>query len=179
MGSGKGKSKRVGASRPVFGTQSAAALSPARILSNKSGAVQDVVLSRNAWARFVKHSGLKNVGLHEYYFGGKQSSGLVDAQYIKVVGDLFADAVSVGAIVLPSPYEPDDFMITVSDYMGQLDAVFCLKSSPAVKGSAVVIDRYVGSDYLLRSWELEIALDHLAVGVAGALSTVADTDSVL
>ena len=176
MGAGKGKSKRVSASKTRLEAKSPAAPSRARVLSIGDSGAQSVVLSRNAWVRFVKNSGLEGVGLHEYYFGGEQSR-LTDAQYVKVLGDLLADAVSVGAIVIPSPHKPEDFVITVYDYMGQLDAMFCLESTPDVRGSAVVIDRYTGSDYLLSGWELEIALEHLAVGVAGALSTFADTDA--
>ena len=83
------------------------------------------------------------------------------------------DAVSVVAIVIPGPYEPEDFVITISHNSGGwVDAGFCLKSTPDVVGEFRVLDRYLGIDCLLSDESTYMAIKNLVVAVPGAVNGV-------
>lgn len=61
------------------------------------------------WAQFVKDSGIKNVKLDKYYLG-KIKEALSDAEYEQMMTSLFADMVTCGALILPSPHNAEDFI---------------------------------------------------------------------
>ena len=61
-----------------------------------------------AWDEFLNDNGIAKVGVAKYYLG-HDVQGPSEAEYNKVLCEIFADLVSVGAIVLPSPYKAEDF----------------------------------------------------------------------
>lgn len=106
MGSGKGKARRVQ-------TASVKAVSA-------TATIPRTKYDRRVWSQFVKDSELKSLSLREYYLGSYENpnpktwgylteeSVTVDGS-LKILTELFADAVDVGAIILPPPYNAADF----------------------------------------------------------------------
>jgi hypothetical protein len=90
MGSGKGRARRA---QVVAG--SGQAMSGARFGSDS-----------RKWHEFVSGAGLRGVDVAEYY--GEDYSE--DAGRLRLLEGVFADMVSVGAIILPEPYEVEDFV---------------------------------------------------------------------
>lgn len=122
MGAGKGKSNRVSTSTGA--TVSAALLNWAR------------------WEEFASDSDTANVFLYEYYLGNypRKATHVLNRKYTRaqeeeVVAELFADAASVGAVLLPSPYTPEDFEFKmIQDQIRQNQQVsVILKSKPKLK----------------------------------------------
>ena len=70
------------------------------------------------WEEFIKDSGLQNVNLYKYY-ANKQPEDCSDAEHERLLTDLFTDMVSVGAIILPSPYRAEDFRFKINTKNGQ------------------------------------------------------------
>ena len=72
--------------------------------------------SRQKWNEFVTSGGLRKVPLNKYYlesgFGGSGSA--YPAKCEEVLSELFADAVAIGAVVLPAPYTVDNFRVWVN-----------------------------------------------------------------
>ena len=60
------------------------------------------------WAEFINGSGLGRMSLHQYYLNPVHLQ-LTDYDFEELSQNLFADAVAVGAIVIPQPYAADDF----------------------------------------------------------------------
>ena len=92
MGAGRGKSRRAG-------------------VMSQSGKLK--------WVEFAETVGVKEGNFYQYYLGHRPSNP-TDADYEKTMFELFADAVSIGAISLPNPYEIQDFEFKVtprSDYI--------------------------------------------------------------
>src|ERR1039458_1220389 len=103
MGSGQGKQRRT---RAVASRKSA-------------GSLKAVKYDHAKWEEFVICNGLKSVRVYEYYIGRGISHHDSDAERNKVVNELFADAVEVGAIFLPSSTKVEDFQFDVkSDALG-------------------------------------------------------------
>ena|ERR1035437_6652014 len=113
MGAGKGKSRR--------------SLSVSAPAAQK---VEAVTLQRETWKNFVKSSGLENTNLYDYYLGAGNRQASDAAQYEKIVTELFSDAVSVGAILLPEPYQADDFRFKMAPGLSRIDLHFADKSKP-------------------------------------------------
>jgi hypothetical protein len=67
------------------------------------------------WYEFIDSNELRFVNVHKYYLGyGTPAPGrTTEESASKVATELFQDMVLVGAIVLPRPYEADDFIFTV------------------------------------------------------------------
>ena len=91
MGAGKGKARRgqvtVSSGEAIF------------------------AMDMNKWQDFVSGSGLEGVTLREYYVEDftVNALGISPGAYTKIIAEIFADAVAIGAIVLPKPYKADDF----------------------------------------------------------------------
>jgi hypothetical protein len=71
-----------------------------------------------AWAQFVAGSNLEDVSLRSYYLGDEVNyetygyvtqNGATGNGEAKLLTELLADAVSVGAITIPSPCDVADF----------------------------------------------------------------------
>src|ERR1039458_345963 len=105
MGSGKGKARRA---------QVASAAGRAYVA--REG--QEVKWDVNQWNEFVAGESMKNVMVDEYYLSkGAMKSTLEN--YGVVFSELFADAVAVGAIVLPDGISVDDFRFVVSPFANE------------------------------------------------------------
>jgi hypothetical protein len=117
MGSGKGRTRR-------------AQVSTAPAFSGVSS------FQRGKWNNFVFSNGLDSITLRQYYLSNA-SHQITNKDYEVVVSELFADAVTVGAVVLPEPYEVDDFQIEISDAEAhdayELFGTVSLKSKPKLK----------------------------------------------
>jgi hypothetical protein len=92
MGSGKGKTRRAQSTEPKSHPQAA-------------------TCDKDKWYEFINSSQLKNVQVYEYYFKNSEEPDFLDtdADREKVIKELFADFVAVGAITLPSKYDVADF----------------------------------------------------------------------
>jgi hypothetical protein len=86
--------------------------------ANSSRLPQPVVLSKEIWDEFIKDNGLKSVRVGDYYL---KDVPLISGEpdYGKFLEHLLSDAVAVGAIRLPSPYDADDFGFSVASNSGQ------------------------------------------------------------
>ena len=143
MGSGQGRTRRSRAATARLNAP--AASSPSDVPT------RGAVFNRQKWQVFLRESDLEGMSLHKYYLG-KKDSHVPDYQLEKVVTELFADAVEVGAIILPSPYKPADFEFKVkaSDGFG-LDSSridVSLLGKPHIF-STVAPTTYLGSVYSL------------------------------
>src|ERR1039458_7853136 len=99
MGSGTGKSRRARTSAP-----------PTVPAAFPLAGNQEVAFQRDKWLEFIKAGNLRNVKLHNYYLGmGSPSRFVIDSDYRRILRELLADAVTVGAIVLPSLHNTEDF----------------------------------------------------------------------
>src|ERR1035437_3437467 len=94
MGSGKGQARRT---QVVYQTQPALT----------------VPCDQDKWLKFVQESGLTGVKVYKYYLGEKAKKTYTDAEHGKVLAELFADAVAVGAVALPKPSTLADFEFLV------------------------------------------------------------------
>ena len=98
MGAGKGKSRRAQSN-----------------LSTENETGVSVVSQPKKWEEFVYDGGLQDVCLYDYYHGAGSRNQCSPAEYKMIVGELFADAVAVGALSLPNPWKADDFEFEVKD----------------------------------------------------------------
>src|ERR1039458_2233951 len=92
MGAGQGKTRRAQQAQPA----------------NKEA----VHNKPEKWEEFIKNSGLTSAKLHQYYLKNTPKP-LTHEDYNKLMNELFADCVAVGAITLPNPYEAKDFEFKV------------------------------------------------------------------
>src|ERR1039458_5086384 len=99
MGSGAGKTRRTRASSSPFWEKSKRKAVPA--------------FHEDRWEAFVNDGKLSNISLWKYYLGNK-SEWVKRYSYENLATELFADAVAVGAITLPDPYEANDFQFASS-----------------------------------------------------------------
>src|ERR1022692_3804000 len=74
---------------------------------------EDVLFTSTPWEKFIRESGLRFVHLNEYYLGS-ETEDLTASDYEKLLTELVADAVVVGAMVLPAQYEAKDFLFTMA-----------------------------------------------------------------
>ena len=125
MGSGKGKARRTQTHQPPT-------------IDNTS---QEVKFSEEKWDEYVENIGLLNieedsVGLNQYYLGKENNLPYTLDQYKKIQGEVFADAVTSGALTLPPPYEFEDFEFEVTlDTQGYgVHTTIVLKSHPEFIG---------------------------------------------
>src|ERR1022692_4702623 len=65
------------------------------------------------WTEFVSGGVLGPVRVDKYYLG-RIPRPKKNGDYEKIIAELFADAISVGAVVLPSPYVAEDFEFIVN-----------------------------------------------------------------
>lgn len=119
MGSGKGKARRVQVSS-----------------SATIGTAAGVGRHYDLWDEFVEGSGLADVRLDQYYLGKEmtdiRSSKKNEEELTKLYTELFADAVSMGVITLPSPYQVEDFKFAI--YAGSPPAGLLYSVEFAMKG---------------------------------------------
>ena len=147
MGSGKGQSRRVhsSANGSIEGNCASG------MLYHSQGHVETIIRqvhAEHAWSDFIHGGGLGGVPLHEYYLEGRFGGAgpKYPARCEKVLAELFADAVAVGAIVLPSPYVSDNFVFKVS--AAQTNAYMCLKDNPGKLSTDVLVTEIIAMPYL-------------------------------
>ena len=163
MGSGKGKSRRGRAVRPQMNTQTVAApgtltaRDEVRWLRIMRASKLEVGFDMDVWRRFIAANGLSKVNVYKYYQVSVNSAlPLRLADYERVLTELFADAVTVGAIVLPGAYKPEDFEFRVGTNLLQvlisrtaskdkeMEALFCplgyrMRSTATVSSVSFVV----------------------------------------
>src|ERR1039458_3410219 len=74
----------------------------------------DTIFDGWKWDQFVRAAGLERASLDEYYLG-KIVSNATESGCKKLFANLFSDAVSSGAVFLPSPYTHDDFTFEIQE----------------------------------------------------------------
>src|ERR1017187_6209721 len=104
MGSGRGKNRRAAA---LIVTRQDQVLFGQGLLKNP------VVYDPAAWQDFVRESELGSVPIAEYYLG-RNAQHYTGPEHEKVMDELFADAVAVGAITLPPSYKAQSFTFAVA-----------------------------------------------------------------
>ena len=110
MGAGKGQTRRV------QGRVSGVRHAPVKTKATKWVKVK---FNRSEWAQFLKDSRLANVNIYKYYLGSIPSK-ITFEDYDKVLTELFADAVEVGAVVLPEPYKAADFRLEAASNLWEV-----------------------------------------------------------
>src|ERR1017187_8560061 len=122
MGSGKGKTRRVQAVLATLPAECAPAWA------------EEAVLDKSKWSDFVKNSDMVRTKVYPYYLGKSASSppDYCNADHEKVVTELLADFVAVGAMVLPAPYTVEDFELKMIDGKHSWNQYFTvsMKSQP-------------------------------------------------
>ena len=116
MGSGSGKARRA------LGSQPKLKLKAQQVMRAPVPDASGIAVDEGKWDGFVASAGLSDLGMYSYYLGDESvallvpgsSEELLDGMVVEVVGELFADAVSVGAIVLPYPYNAADVEFRIS-----------------------------------------------------------------
>ena len=125
MGSGEGQTRRMQATAPTVG------------VLNKV-----LALDPDKWEEFVNESGIEHVSAYKYYLGtlpGKCGA----AEHEKVTTELFADAISVGALILPPPYIAADFEFKmVPGSINKLNII--LKQQPELSEKLGHVSYYMG-----------------------------------
>jgi hypothetical protein len=94
MGSGKGKTRRVQA-------------------TTAGAAVKEVVLVEKKWTSFLEDNHIGRIKVYKYYFDNIPQQPAA-SDYEAAITELFADAVAVGAITLPSPYSTESFQFKIA-----------------------------------------------------------------
>ena len=97
--------------------------------------------SPRKWEDFVERGGMEKTRFFKYYLGDSFSirswRDWKVEDWEKAFAGLFADAVTIGAIGLPSPYTADDFQFKMEEGGGAL--YISLKNDPEMKGTVPVI----------------------------------------
>ena len=175
VGSGKGKARRARTVVPVSprlaagskDRKSKARKSEAGAKSSKSadGAKKqelDVGFYRGRWDRFVTDSGMQNKSLYGYYLGYCPDYP-DEAENEKVLAELFADAVDLGAITLPSPYKLEDFQLKkMGSEVGDLE-ISLRKNPQSREPQCFTTWRFMGTGAPM--YESANLLDYISQGI--------------
>src|ERR1022692_21084 len=114
MGSGKGKSRRAKAS---------------------AGTADHVAYNTSKWRKFTNSEGLWGMRVYDYYLGEGNDRYPTKEEHEKVMGELFRDAVDVGAFTLPSPYKAEDFVFQIlmdGDRTQEQEVRINVKDNPSI-----------------------------------------------
>jgi hypothetical protein len=152
MGSGKGKSKRVQA------------------LTTEVKAKDEVVHIPRKWREFLRESGLSSTKLYRYYLGRSSTPELSQAEYLKLLNELFADAVETGVLILPGQRVKEDFIISVEppDLGSGFIAKITAKNRPS-HGASFEGTTLLSQDVDLGDRCVHHALSSIAQGVYSSL----------
>jgi hypothetical protein len=157
MGAGQGKTRRAQAvaSKPSERTVACEALYKAEV-----------------WAEFIRNAGIDGLRLQQYYLGHPLASSqqVSDQEYETILAGLFADAVTVGAIVLPDPYKIEDFQFKVGSHTRgrRVDAAVVRVDKPDSLGRLYNVDGLVGPSGLY-VWAAAEAVERIAESITYAL----------
>ena len=160
MGSGRGKTRR--AQQVQHATDSA------------PGAFTHMTVDEEKWDNFTRNCDLANLGIYNYYLGQKapltifQVQELAADEHMKIVRELFADAVSVGAITLPEPYKAEDFELQPSpDYDDEV--LIKMKGNPELTKIVQNVSLPLSANPLLDDQVVIDSLYEFLTGVRGLL----------
>ena len=147
MGSGKGKVRMAqGATQVVTGDVAR------RRKEDVLQVGEDILVDVVAWKQFVENSDLERTRLYQYYLGELGKSPQDDLGYARILNDFFADAVTIGAVVLPSPYTAGDFVLAAKDVgrNSRKRAVeMSFKGDPALTEKFFYLSHYVKRDRVM------------------------------
>ena len=121
------------------------------------------------WDDFLKGSGLEKVTLHQYYLD-KRDVMPSNADIKKLITNLFADAIDLGVIPLPRPYESKDFKFVVFTGGSLRRIEVALKSKPSTHPKYLFSVRHLGEDTLLSSSYVRTVLNTAAFEVGNLLA---------
>ena len=119
------------------------------------------------WDEFVNNCGLVNKKLYDYYLGKNINNRTVNADE-KLITELFADAVEVGALILPPPHTTQDFIFTATDFTlkangkNNINIYVALKPRTSKKKRANEILWYLQKDLTMSNPEVIGILDSLS-----------------
>ena len=126
MGAGKGNARRARAS-----------ISPT---------IRPLGVDRDVWREFLESHDLEDVMVADYY--SVNHDGLFAAEdHEKIIENVFADMVAVGAIVLPEQYAVEDFRFEMLDNDSEMLSV-TTKKEPVMEGITG------GMAYYFSNWNL-------------------------
>src|ERR1035437_3013850 len=166
MGSGKGKTRR--------------ALAAAQLREKTAEKTDKIVFQQDKWVEFVKSGSIWEEEFYGYYLeenpnanleDGRVPPHLEDEDYRKLMIELFTDAVSVGAIALPEPYNCEDFEFVSNkgDGFGELyDGgynILCVRLAGQTRHMQQITVPNI-------SWEYNMTMSSLAI--VSTLERVAD-----
>lgn len=113
--------------------------------------------------------------LDKYYLGKTHDldlNGGDQNEYEQILTNLFADAVEVGAIILPSPYVAEDFEFKVNQNKSDdLDAIVTLRGNPQHEGEGRIseLEYFLPIYKTLRSRPSANALNNIAGAITDVL----------
>lgn len=139
MGSGKGKTRR------------------ARIVVARAQPAP-LVFDRGIWDNFVETSGVKTTKLL-YYYLGRDPAAWTNEGYLRATLDMFADAVSVGAIVLPPGCSVDDFEFSINSEGHRPRVAIALTSNPATRQVLFTPAHTFSKNNSMSNWYVNNALE--------------------
>ena len=141
MGSGKGKTRR------------------ARIVVARAQPAP-LVFDRGIWDNFVETSGVKTTKLL-YYYLGRDPAAWTNEGYLRATLDMFADAVSVGAIALPSGCSVDDFEFSINNEFHSPQVAVALASNPATSEVLFQISSTFSGNNSMSNWYVNRAFESI------------------
>ena len=113
------------------------------------------------------------MGLYGYYVKDKEAwKNRSWANYRQIITELVADTVAVGAVVLPSPYEMEDFQFIVGEplHLGRWPRVeISLRGDPQRKVFMEVITESLCEDVVLDSDVVKAAVYSIAERIGDLL----------
>ena len=166
MGSGRGKTRR--AKTGIFPSS-----------TTKSG-FPTATYEPAKLEEFLRRSAVADVNTYEYYLGPERAYAPVnerqrpDVDHEKVLAEVFADAVEVGAIVLPDSYATEDFSFRMVDdvndnvYDRQFDVV--LKDRPEHEAPLSKMLDSINPLVSMRSGGVDITVERMVQGINSILS---------
>jgi hypothetical protein len=93
----------------------------------------EVVYHAEKWDELSLNNDLEHMQLHEYYLG-KAAPDYDDNKEQEMLNEMFADAVDIGAINFPKPYEKDDFELKIERLSSNSRSLrIVLKRCPSLK----------------------------------------------
>ena len=165
MGTGKGKTRRA-----------QAGLSPEALAERALALAKEATYDRGIWSEFVKSSDMMTAKVYPYYLGKSASSppDYTFADHEKVVTELLADFVAVGALTLPSPYTADDFGIKMTDgnHSWNQYCTVIVKRYPSLKTQWTTFRYHLGHTASLDNEMVRYTLGQIFKGVESLLIEV-------
>ena len=104
-----------------------------------------------AWHQFVRQGELKKVRVQEYYLGPNMPLRVSDGDYEKLMAEMLADMVSVGAVALHGKHKLEDFEFKMEDREAAYGMVLRLRSSPEQFGKILNPAYYLSPGVMMGS----------------------------